>query len=41
MKDSSYLMNLEQVLILEHVSDTGGNGNLLPGLECLLRVFNG
>lgn len=31
-------MNLEEILILKHVSDFGRNGHLLPCLESLLSV---
>ena len=27
-------------MVLEHVSDSGGDGNLLPGLEGVLSVGN-
>ena len=33
-------MLLEELLVLEHVSDSGGDGNLLPGLEGVLSVGN-
>jgi hypothetical protein len=29
---------LDELLVLEHVSDLDGDGNILPGLESLLRV---
>ena len=34
-------MSLEQVLILEHVTHSGGDGDLLPCLESFLGVLNG
>jgi hypothetical protein len=34
-------MNLEEILILEHVSNTGANGHFLPCLEGVLRILNG
>ncbi len=34
-------MSLEQVLILEHVADSGWDGHLLPCLEGLLGVLDG
>ena len=33
-------MNLEEVLILKHVSDSGGDGHLLPCLESLLSILD-
>ena len=35
---SLYLMGLQELLILKHVADSGGDRHLLPGLECLLSV---
>ena len=37
----TYLMNLQEILILEHVSNTGANGYLLPCFEGVLSIFNG
>ena len=34
-------MSLEQVLILEHVTHSGGDRDLLPCLESFLGVLNG
>lgn len=36
----AYLMSLEQVLILEHVTDSGRDGHLLPCLEGLLGILD-
>lgn len=36
----SILVLLEELLILEHVADTGGDWNLLPGLEGVLSASN-
>ncbi len=36
-----YLMLLDELLILKHVSDSGRDGHFLPGLEGLLGVLDG
>jgi hypothetical protein len=33
-------MNLEEILILEHVSNTGANWNLFPCFEGVLGILN-
>ena len=35
-----YLMLLEKLLILEHVTNSWGDGYFLPGLECLLSILD-
>jgi hypothetical protein len=34
-------MDLEEILILEHVSDSGADGSLLPCFEGLLGILDG
>jgi hypothetical protein len=34
-------MNLQEILILEHVSNTRADGYLLPCFEGVLRILNG
>ena len=44
LKDFSchtYLMNLEEILILEHISDTSADGSFLPCSESVLGVLYG
>ncbi len=38
---NTYLVLLEELLILEHVPHSGGDGHLLPCLECLGSVLYG
>jgi hypothetical protein len=37
----TYLMNLEEVLILKHVSNTSADGSFLPCFEGILSVLDG
>ncbi len=40
LSSATYLVLLDELLILEHVSDSGRDGGLLPGLEGLGCVLD-